>query len=156
MPLLLPRFIATGKPFPTMPADPSTPALPPRTDMNDVALMFGCVLVIGLVIHILRGLPAFLRKEAELSAGKNHNRVITDDRMSVIRRFHWSAEAFILSLIPFLLAAAANTAMAMARDAGYMIFPWPVLASSALIGLGFGTSQHRRARKIRKIVLPEE
>jgi hypothetical protein len=156
MPQLLPRFIAAGKPFPAMPANTSTPALPPRAGMLDLALMFGCVLVIGLVIHIVRGLPAFLRKEAELSAGKNHNRVITDDQLSAIRRFHWSAEAFILSLIPFLLAAAANTAVSLIRDTGYMIFPWPVLASSALIGLGFGITLYRRALKIRKIVLPEE
>ncbi len=131
---------------------------PPLTSWSDVVLLGVSSLAIAAVLHGLRGRKAGLSEEAAsvcrchaipdaLLAG------LAEDPVTALRRYHRSGAAFLLTCLPMLILVAGFTGCSLLRDAGYQIFPWPLLAVCLASGLSFGVANHFRQRSIHRLLL---
>lgn len=68
-----------------------------------------------------------------------------------IRRFYWSVPSLLLAWLPFLVMALGNVGCSLLRDAGYQIFPWPMVSVTVLFAVAFGGSYFLRHRMIEKL-----
>jgi hypothetical protein len=59
-----------------------------------------------------------------------------------------SPTAFVVSWLPWLLFCIGNVVVSLLRDHGIMIFPWPIVINSTLLGvwLYFAQRIHRRLK----------
>jgi len=131
---------------------------PPKTSLTDVMLLFACSLVIGGALHLIRGNKVWLSQEI---AGVRKRCSIVDssrcdvptEEMAAVRNYHRSWMAFLLSWVPFLILVAGGTCCSLLRDAGYLIFPWPLLTVALLSALAFALTQTIRVRSIKRLLL---
>jgi hypothetical protein len=137
----------------------TVPPLPPRTSLTDVILLFGSSLVAAAVWHLIRGQRLRLSEEAKTvakrcSASASNQSGLSDGLFSTVRKFHRSMVAFILSWLPFLVLVIGNTCCSLLRDAGYLIFPWPLLTVGLLFGFALWVAQRTRLRLICRLIFP--
>jgi hypothetical protein len=131
--------------------------LPPRTSFTDVIVLFAFSLLIAAVLHLIRGWRLRPSEEVAIACkkcsvpGSNEPR-LSDDLVSKVRRFHRSVVAFTLIWLPFLVLVIGNTCCSLLRDAGYLIFPWPLLSVSLLFGFALWAGQRIRLRLISRLV----
>ena len=135
----------------------SVTPVPPRTSLTDVILLFGFSLLIAAILHLIRGQKLRLSEEVAVickkySASGSKPPGVSDDLVSNVRRFHRSVAAFTLSWLPFLVLVIGNTCCSLLRDAGYLIFPWPLFSVSLLFGLALWAGQRIRLHFIRRLV----
>jgi hypothetical protein len=109
------------------------------------------------VLHLIRGQKLRLSEEVALArkrypiSGSNQP-VLSEDLLSTVRRFHRSVAAFALTWLPFLVFVIGCTCCSLLRDAGYLIFPWPLLTVALLCGLVMWVVQRIRLRFISRLI----
>lgn len=128
-------------------------APPPGTSFTEVIALFGLSLFLAAVLHLIRGQKMRLAEEVALvwkrrTISDASQSGLSDDLVSNACRFHRSVGAFTLSWLPFLVLVIGNTLCSLLRDAGYLIFPWPLLGASLLFGFAFWAGQRIRLRAI--------
>ena len=133
----------------------SVTAPPPGTSLTDVIALFGLSLLMAVLLHLIRGQKLRLAAEVALickrcAISEASPSEISDDLVSNVRRFHLSVGAFALSWLPFLVLVIGYTLCSLLRDAGYLIFPWPLLGVSLLFGFAFWAGQRIRMRVIER------
>ena len=131
--------------------------LPPRTSISDVVGIIGislggAVIWHGVIWFWLRGLVASVIRR---HTGAKETPVVSDAQLAVARRFHRSGFSLFLSWIPTGLHALGGIACSLIRDAGYLIFPWPILASSILFALGYSLTFSIRLRRLQKLLFSQ-
>jgi len=136
----------------------SVATLPPRTSVAEVMVLFGFSLLIAAVLHLIRGQKLSLSGEVAVvckrsSMSGTNQTIPPDDLVSTVRKFHRSVMAFALTWLPFLVLVLGNTCCSLLRDAGYLIFPWPLLSVSLLFGLALWVVQRVRLRLISRLIL---
>ena len=132
--------------------------LPPRTSLTDVITLFVFSLFIAGVLHLIRGQKLRLSEEVSIvckrySIPDSQQSGLSRDPAPAVRKFHSSAVAFILAWLPFLVLVAGYTCCSLLRDAGYLIFPWPLFTVSLVFGLALWVAQCIRLRSIRRLLL---
>jgi hypothetical protein len=146
----------TNRPVPDV-MNSVTP-LPPRTSLTDVIALLAISLLLAGVLHLIHGQKLRLSEEVAVvckkhsDSGLDHHS-LSDDLVSIVRRFHRSLLAFILTWLPFLVLVLGNMCCSLLRDAGYLIFPWPLLSVSLLFGLALWVAQRIRLHLISRLVL---
>ena len=131
---------------------------PPKTSLTDVVAIFAFSLFMTAILHLTRGQKVRLAQEIAMvrnrySLPDSGHPKSAEDEMLTVRKYHNSLTALILSWLPFLILVAGDTCCSLLRDAGYLIFPWPLLAVSLLFGLGLWATQTIRLRSIRRLLL---
>lgn len=121
-------------------------------------VLFAFSLFIAVVLHLIRGQK--LRLSEEIAVVRNGCSVSgsnrpnpSEDLVSIVRKFQRSVAAFTLTWLPFLVLVTGNTCCSLLRDAGYLIFPWPLLTVSLLFGLALWVAQRMRLRLISRLIL---
>ncbi len=132
--------------------------LPPRTSLTDVIALFGFTLLIAAILHLVRGQKLRLSEEVAVvckrySISGSTQSGVSNDLDSAVRKFHRSVVAFILTWLPFLVLVLGNTCVSLLRDAGYLIFPWPLLTVCLLFGLAVWAAQRVRLRLISRLII---
>jgi len=135
----------------------SVTPLPPRTSFTDVIVLLGFSLMIATVLHLIRGQKSRLSEEVAVVCKRRLNpgliqSGLIDDLVSNVRGFHRSVLAFTLTWLPFLVLMLGYTCCSLLRDAGYLIFPWPMLGVSLLFGLALWVVQRIRLRLISRLI----
>jgi hypothetical protein len=135
----------------------SVAPLPPRTSFTDVIVLLGFSLLIAAVFHLVRGQKLRLSEEVAVVCKSRSDSGWsqsghTDDLVSNVRRFHRSVVAFTVSWLPFLVLVIGNTCCSLLRDAGYLIFPWPLICVNLLFGLALWASQRIRLHLISRLI----
>lgn len=126
--------------------------------MDDVLGIVGMSFVGGAIFH---GILWSLLKSHVAALLRNRsadrpNEAVSNEQLGVARRFHWTVFSLTLSWMPFALLATGNIACSLIRDAGYLIFPWAIVASSCLAGLGFSLAILLRNRRLASLLSPAE
>ena len=134
--------------------------LPPRTSLTDVLLLFGFSLLFAAILHLIRGQRLRLCDEVSVVCKRAAipdacQPGPSDSLISDARRFHRSAVAFALAWFPFLVLVIGYTCCSLIRDAGYLIFPWPLLTVSLLFGFALWAAQRIRLHLVSRLILPE-
>jgi len=132
--------------------------LPPKTSLTDVIALFVFSLFIAGVLHLIRGQKLRLSEEIAIASKRysipdSKQSGLSEDPASKVRKFHSSVVAFILTWLPFLVFVTGYTCCSLLRDAGYLIFPWPLLTVSLVFGLALWVAQCIRIRSIRRVLL---
>src|SRR5258706_367587 len=114
--------------------------LPPRTSLTDVIALFVFSLFIAGVLHLIRGQKLRLSEEVAIvckrySIPDPKQSGLSEEPASTVREFHGSVVAFIITWSPFLVLVTGYTCCSLLRDAGHLIFPWPILTVSLVFGL---------------------
>jgi hypothetical protein len=131
---------------------------PPLTSWSDVALLGMSCLALAAFLHGVRGRKEGLSQEV-VRACRGHAipdallASLGEDPVAALRRYHRSGAAFLLTCLPFVIMVAGFTGCSLLRDAGYEIFPWPLLAVCLASGLSFGVAIHFRQRSILRLLL---
>jgi hypothetical protein len=130
-----------------------------KTSVTDVLALFAFSLLAAGILHVIRGRKVKLGEDIVIvlkrygvvrSTHTDHS----VDHMLKVRKYHWSLAAFILSWLPFLMLVTGNTCCSVLHDAGYPIFPWPLLAVGLLFGLALWVAQSMRLRSIKRLLFP--
>lgn len=105
--------------------------MPPRTSITEVLLFFGLVVIVGLVHWLVRfymGTEASVKALGEIP--ENDNKAVSvQQKQEAIRLFHRGFTNLTITLMPLIGFWLSQTFVSIARDAGYIIFPWFILAS---------------------------
>ncbi len=131
---------------------------PSRTSLADVVMLFAASLLFAGVWHLLRGQKVRLSEELAILAKRYSipdfgDSDLSGDQMLTIQKYHRGLRAFIVSWLPFLVAGVGDTFCSLLRDAGYLIFPWPVLGVSLCFGLAFWMTDRIRLRSVSHLLL---
>src|SRR5687768_5504088 len=114
--------------------------MPPSTSLSDCFWLLAFSMVAGSV-HFLLGLagvfrPAEARQFAwSLSRKEPSRNVEPAEASSVIQRYYCSPSAFFISWLPWFAFSAGSIVVSLLRDAGFQIFPWPILANCGLFSV---------------------
>ena len=135
----------------------SLTSFPPRTSLTDVIALFGFSLLVAAVLHLIRGQKLRLSEEVALACKRyaiscSKQPGLSEDLVSTVRRFHTSVVAFVLTWLPFVVLVIGNTCCSLLRDAGYLVFPWPLLTVSLVSGLAMWVAQRFRLRFISRLI----
>jgi hypothetical protein len=114
--------------------------MPPTTSLSD------CLWIIALSVGIaatryLAGLTGFFcSAEAKGFAGwllRRKAPLVIDptEAETAVHKYYRSPAAFFIIWFPWLAFCSGNIVVSLLRDAGFMIFPWPILINCALLGV---------------------
>ena len=116
------------------------PISPPTTTLSEVIYVLAISVPASLILHATLGMA--MRRKVQSSDPSAAAR---------IRKFYWSVPSLILAWLPFLIMSLGNVGCSLLRDAGYQIFPWPLLSVSLLFGIAMGACNFLRERMIKKL-----
>ncbi len=133
---------------------------PPVTALRDVLALAGWTGVVTLIWYGMTGTQGLLTREAissvlggRASEADMQAAPLTTDQLARLRRFHFSWPVFLLGCLPMLMIVMGNVGCSLLRDAGYLIFPWPVMLNGAACGASFYVVLIVRRRFIRRLLL---
>lgn len=111
----------------------------PPTSLRDCLLLVAFTVPVALVFHGVVAAPMF--RAAKESASYSE---------AAYRKMFWSAPSLLLTWVPLLVGAVGNIGCSLLRDAGYLIFPWPLFSVAVLFGVAMFVCQRLRQRMIRR------
>jgi hypothetical protein len=132
--------------------------LPPSTSLTDVVALVVFSLFMAGVLHLFRGQKLRLSEEVAVVCKRRSipdcgQAGLPEDMLPAVREFHWSMAAFMLTWLPLVVLVTGFTCCSLLRDAGYLIFPWPLLTISVVSGLTLWVAQRIRLRAISRRLL---
>ena len=107
---------------------------PPKTTAEDCVSILLFSIVVGLIHHFVTRRARF-RAIPEISGAALQ-----------LASYYRSPTSFLVSWLPWLLFGLGNIGVSLLRDHGVMIFPWPILINSSLIGVWLYLAQRLHAR----------
>lgn len=127
----------------------SPPPPPPVTQWSDALYLILLSIPLALVAHLLLISPSLrkgLKAEAETGSGVpgSQGLVVAE------KRFRWTGLSLLLSWLPILAMVLGNIGCSLLRDAGFKIFPWPLIGVAVLFGVTGALCHTVRWRIIRK------
>ena len=130
---------------------------PPPTALSDVLLLFALSLVGAGVLHLLRGWTNVPSREAGvLSRHASASGPGTQDRsgelLTRVRGFQRGWLSFLLTWLPLVVMVAGYTGCSLLRDAGYLIFPWPILGVAVAGSVVMASTEFIRGRRTKRIL----
>ena len=114
--------------------------MPPTTTLSDC--LWSISLSVGIAAaRYFAGLAGlFCSSDARGFAGwllrrKPPRAIDPAEATTAVRRYYRSPAAFFIIWLPWLAFCGGNIVVSLLRDAGFMIFPWPMLINCALLGV---------------------
>ena len=126
----------------TMPPSAMIAAIsPPIVTFTDAFLIIGIFIPAAVVLHAFTG-AAMVRKARATDPASAER----------VKKGLWSFPSLLLAWLPFLFLALGMFGCSFLRDAGYLIFPWPMVSLFVLFGLAQGLCQFVMRRRLGRLV----
>ena len=122
---------------------------PPSTDLSDAVGLVAFSIPAALASHAIKAV-VINRKARKAGLVSGHSSTGGLKPADGRRGSHWTGLSLFLTWLPFLVMTLGYVGCSLLRDAGFQIYPWPLLSVPVLFGLTVGLCEFVRRRTIRE------